>query len=318
MKLFKVQKPGLFTTVQDLGRYGFQRFGVPVSGAMDNFAFLMANLLVGNQSNDACLEITLQGPELRFLHDCSIAITGANLSPILNDEEILCWRTQRVQKDDVISFGQLQGGCRAYLAVRGGINVPIVMNSRSTFVRGGLGGLEGRPLKMGDVVEGFETEKTKTGFMLPDDLVPSYSSKLFVEVVLGPQIEYFTDEGVKIFLASEFTATPEFDRMGYRLDGPIIERAVASDMVSDAIPPGSVQVPLSGKPVVIMRDAQTTGGYPKIGVITAQDISIFGQVKPNDRIRFSKISLSDAERKYHRYMRHLQDIENRLLKLKPL
>lgn len=311
-----MQKPGLFTTVQDLGRYGFQRFGVPISGAMDNFAFLIANLLVGNQPNDACLEITLQGPELEFLNNCSIAITGANLSPMLDGKKILCWRSQSVQKGDVISFGKLQGGCRAYLAFSGGINVPVVMNSRSTFVRGELGGLEGRPLKTGDAVNGFETKKTKTAFMLPDDLVPSYPNKIVVDVVLGPQIEYFTDEGVKNFLANEFIVTPEFDRMGYRLDGLDIERAISSDMVSDALPPGSVQVPLAGKPVVIMRDAQTTGGYPKIGVIATQDISIFGQAKPNDRVRFSEISSSSAKRKYLEYLRHLQSIEKRLLKLK--
>lgn len=316
MKLFKVHKPGLFTTVQDSGRRGFQRYGVPVSGAIDSYAFLMANLLVGNQPNDACLEITLQGPEIEFLHGSWIAITGANLSPTLNGEDITCWQTQRVQKGDILSFGHTQCGCRAYLAVRRGINVPVVMNSRSTFVRGGLGGMEGKPLKRGDVVSGFKAENMKTTFTLPNDIVPFYPNKLEVEVVLGPQSEYFTNEGLETFISSEFTVTTEFDRMGNRLEGPIIKRVTVFDMVSDAILPGSIQVPSGGKPVVIMRDAQTTGGYPKIGVITTPDISLVGQAKPNDRIRFSKLSLSRAKIKYLKYLRNLQNIKSRLLKLK--
>jgi antagonist of KipI len=315
MKLFKVHRPGLFTTIQDLGRYGFQRYGVPVSGAVDSYAFQVANLLVKNNSNDAGLEITLQGPELEFLHDNWIAITGANLSPMLNGEGVTCWQTQKVQKGDILSFGRIRSGCRAYLAIRGGINVPVVMNSRSTFVRGGLGGIEGRTLKQGDVVTGFDAEPLKTAFTLPSDLVPSYSNKLKVEVVLGPQSEYFTNEGLETFLSSEFTLTTEFDRMGNRYAGPPIEQITELNMVSDAIPPGSIQIPPAGKPVVIMRDAQITGGYPKIGVITTPDISLVGQAKPNDRIRFSKTSLSRAKDKHIKYLRNLQNIKHRLSKL---
>ena len=315
MKLFKVKRPGLFTTVQDLGRYGFQRYGVPVSGAMDSFASTLANYLVGNRSTDACLEITLVGPELEFLSDSWVAITGANLSPTLNGEEVACWQTLAVHNGDVLSYGQPQCGCRVYLAVKGGINVPLVMNSRSTHVRGRFGGFRGRQLKIGDVVEGFETERLKKGFLLPKELVPFYPNELEVEVMFGPQSEYFTDEGREAFLSSDYVVTVESDRMGYRLDGSKVERKVSLAMVSDAISIGSVQVPESGKPIIIMRDAQTTGGYPKVGVITTPDVSLLGQVKPNDKVKFSQASPGRARTKLLEYIARLQNIGNRLLTL---
>lgn len=315
MRLFKVNKSGLFTTVQDLGRYRFQRYGVPVSGAMDNFAFTLANYLVGNRSNDACLEITLLGSELEFLSDSWVAITGANLSPALNGEEVASWQTLAVHNEDVLSFGQPQCGCRAYLAVRGGINVPLVMNSRSTYVRGGFGGFRGRQLKMGDVVEGFETRRLKKGFRLPKELVPFYPNKLEVEVVFGPQSEYFTNEGREAFLSSDYVVTVKSDRMGYRLDGSKVKRKGSLDMVSDAISVGSIQVPESGKPIIIMRDAQTTGGYPKIGVVTTPDVSLLGQVKPNDKVKFSQTSPSRARAGFLECMRNLQNVRNMMLNL---
>ena len=313
MKLFKVNKPGLFTTVQDLGRFGFQRYGVPVSGAMDSFAFTLANYLVGNRSNDAGLEITLLGPELEFLSDSWVAITGANLSPALNGEAVACWQTLAVHNEDVLSFGQPQCGCRAYLAVKGGINVPLVMNSRSTYVRGGLGGFRGRRLRAEDIVEGFEIGRLKKGFCLPKELVPFYLNELEVEVVFGPQSEYFTNEGREAFLSSDYVVTVESDRMGYRLDGLRVERRGSLDMVSDAISVGSVQVPESGRPIIMMRDAQTTGGYPKIGVITTSDVSLLGQVKPNDEVKFSQTSPSRAQTRLLEYMKNLQNIGKRLL-----
>lgn len=312
MKLFKVNKPGLFTTVQDSGRFGFQRYGVPVSGAMDSFAFTLANYLVRNRSNDACLEITLLAPELEFLSDSWVAITGANLSPALNGEEVACWRTLAVQNEDVLSFGQPQCGCRAYLAVRGGINVPLVMNSRSTYVRGGFGGFRGRQLKIRDIVEGFEAERLKKGFCLPEELIPIYPNELEVEVLFGPQTEYFTNEGREVFLSGNYVVTAESDRMGYRLDGLKVERKDSLDMISDAIPVGSVQVPESGKPIIIMRDAQTTGGYPKVGVVTTPDVSPLGQAKPNDKVKFSQASPSRARTKLLEYIKNLRTIGNRL------
>ena len=317
MKLCKVIKPGLFTTVQDAGRYGFQKYGVPVSGVMDNYAFVAANLLVDNKPNDACIEITLQGPSFEFLNTAQIAISGAALSPTVNGEKVVCWQTLQVCRGDVLSFGRPRSGCRAYLAAKGGIDVPLVLDSRSTYVRGGFGGFQGRRLKAGDVIEAYEPSiLLKFGFSMPQELVPSYSNKLTIEVVLGPQSDYFTDMNIETFLSSIYTVTTESDRMGYRLDGSRVEQKGALDMVSDAIPVGAVQVPKSGKPIIMMRDAQTTGGYPKIAVVSTPDVSRLGQVKPNDKIRFSKISPSKARAKLSEYMRTLSQMKSELVESK--
>jgi len=314
VKLFRVIKPGLFTTVQDLGRRGLQRYGVPVSGGMDAFSMIAANLLVLNQSGDACLEITLLGPELEVLNDTQIAITGADLSPTLNGQSAPMWRTLSVSKGDIISFGEIQAGCRAYFAVAGGINVPVVLGSRSTFVRGGFGGFEGRPLKTGDVIEASEPPSPfKVELSMPEELIPHYENKLTVNVVLGPQADVFTDRGVETFLSSTYTVTIEADRMGYRLEGPVIEHKVSPSIISDAIPPGAVQVPGDGLPIIMMVDAQTTGGYAKIAVVTTPDLSRLGQAKPNDAVRFSRISLSQARLRLLEYQRTLSLMETRIL-----
>lgn len=316
MRLCRVIKPGLYTTVQDLGRRGFQRYGVPVSGAMDEYALFAANLLVGNKPNDACLEITLLGPMLEFLTEAQIAITGAALSPTVNGEEVDCWQTLQVSKGDVLSFGRPQSGCRAYLAVRGAIDVSLVLDSRSTYVRGGFGGFQGRPLKAGDVIEACEPDaQLESIFLMPQSFVPRYSSELTVEVCLGPQSDYFTDQGMETFLSSTFTVTSESDRMGYRLDSAIVEQKDSLDMISDAIPVGAIQVPRSGKPIIVMRDGQTTGGYPKIAVVTTPGVSRLGQVKPNDKLRFSEISLSKAQAKLLEYVRTVNQMTACLVEL---
>lgn len=314
MKLFRVIKPGFFTTVQDLGRRDFQRYGVPVSGAMDAFSMIAANLLVLNQSGDACLEITLLGPELEVLNDTQIAITGADLSPALNGQRVPIWRTLNVSKGDIISFGENRAGCRAYLTMAGGINVPVVLESKSTFVRGGFGGFEGRSLKTGDVIRASEPPSSfKVELSMPEEFIPHYQNKLTVNVVLGPQADVFTDKGLETFLSSTYTVTTKADRMGYRLEGPVIEHKVSPSIISDALPPGAVQVPGDGLPIIMMVDAQTTGGYAKIAVVTTPDLSRLGQLKPNDTVRFSGISLSQARLRLLEYQRALSLMEMRIL-----
>jgi antagonist of KipI len=317
MKLCKVIKPGFLTTVQDVGRYGFQRYGVPVSGAMDNYALVAANLLVGNKPNDACLEITLLGPELEFLSDAQIAITGAAFSPTLNGGNVTCWQTLQVCNGDVLSFGRLQSGCRAYVAVRGGIYVPVVLGSRSTYIRGGFGGFHGRQLKAEDVIQAYKSSKLGSAFLMPQELAPRYDNELMVEVVLGPQSNYFTDRGLETLISSVYTVTTESDRMGYRLNGTNVEQKDSLKMVSDAIPVGAVQVPRSGQPIIVMRDAQTTGGYPKIAVASTPDVSRLGQAKPDDKIQFSNISPSKARTKLLEYMKTLSQMKGRLIKVEP-
>jgi antagonist of KipI len=312
MKLFRVIKPGFFTTVQDLGRQGFLRFGVPVSGAMDDFSLQLANMLVKNDHNDACLEITMLGPELEALDDTQIAVTG-DISLRINGQDSEVWQTITVKSGDAISFGKVRTGCRAYLAVRDGINVPLVLGSRSTYMRGEIGGIKGRQLRAGDYIQGFNAVlPIDCCLSLPMDRIPTFSAEIDVDVVLGPQLESFTEEGIRAFLSNPYAITVEADRMGYRLEGAVIERSERVDTISDAILPGSVQVPASGKPIVTMRDAQTTGGYPKTAAVVSADLHVLGQAKPGDKIRFHETTLSEAHLRLLEYQKLFRLIEANL------
>ncbi len=307
-----VLKPGLFTTIQDFGRFSCLRYGVPTSGAMDQFSLVAANALVGNKPDDACIEMTLIGPELRALSEAQIAIAGAECSPRINEESVPMWRTLKADKGDVVSFGSMQNGCRAYLSVRGGINVPLVLGSRSTYARGGFGGLDGRPLRNGDTVESFYALPLSIEISMPQELVPEFAGEVEARVVLGPQSDMFTEAGVGTFFSSLFKVTFEADRMGYRLDGPQIEHKGRADIVSDALLPGAVQVPKNGKPILLMRDAQTTGGYPKIAVVISPDLSVLGQAKPGCSIRFSRVPLSEAQESSREFFKLLNSLSSML------
>ena len=314
--LFRVIKPGLFTSVQDLGRFGYQRFGVPVSGAMDKYALVCANTLVGNSGNDACLEVTLLGPELEVLNSAQISLTGAEFSVSINDEIVQTWALLNVKKGDIITFvGRAERGCRAYVAVRGGIDAPIVLGSRSTYVRGGFGGYEGCLLQSGNVIRAFEPlEFLKERRVMPAELIPKYESEIRVDVILGPQEDMFTTEGVETFLSYEYTLTTESDRMGYRLDGALVKHRDATEILTDPLLPGAVQVPGNGKPIVLMVDAQTTGGYPKIATTTTPSLFRLGQAKPGDIIRFKETSSTKAREDYLEFYTCLGQLEMKLIK----
>jgi KipI family sensor histidine kinase inhibitor len=314
IKVFQVLKPGFFTTVQDLGRYGYLRYGVPISGAMDTFSLVAANLLVANNPDDACLEITLIGPELQALTKTQIAITGGAASPKINGQHVPMWQTLEVQEGAVVSFGKVESGCRAYLSIRGGVDTPPVLGSRSTYVRGGFGGINGRQLKTGDIIGGFDVSLLKVGYSMPEELVPQFTGQLKARVILGPQADMFTERGITTFLSSQYKVTLEADRMGYRLEGPIIEHKAKADIISDALLPGAVQIPKNGKPIMIMRDAQTAGGYPKIAVIITPDVSTLGQAKTNDIIEFSKITIQQAHEKISEYYKFLNILSEMLTK----
>jgi antagonist of KipI len=301
MKIFNVLKPGLFTAVQDLGRFGYLKHGIPISGAMDTFSLIAANLLVENNPGDACLETTLIGPELQALSKIQIAITGGATAPKINGNQCHMWQTLEMQEGDVLSFGKMESGCRAYLSMRGGVDVPLILGSRSTYVRGSFGGLEGRHLRISDVIEGFETLPLKTGFFMPDKHVPQFLDEFMVHVILGPQNEMFTDKALETFLSSKYYVTPEADRMGYRLKGSALEHRGKAEIISDALLPGAIQVPKNGMPIIIMRDAQTTGGYPKIAVAITPDVCLLGQAKPSDVIRFEEVSILQAYEKTREY-----------------
>ncbi len=313
MNIFKVVKPGLFTTVQDAGRYGHLKYGVPISGAMDTFSLIAANLLVGNPPNSACLEITFIGPELQALTKTQIAVTGGEIPIDINGHKASMWQTIEVQEGDIINFAKTESGCRVYMSIRGGINTPQVLGSRSTYVRGGFGGIDGRQLRSGDIIKGFPTITLEHGYAFPEELIPKYTNFYEIHTILGPQADMFTEKGIETFLTNEYTVTSEADRMGYRLEGQKIEHKTKAEIISDPLLPGAVQIPPNGKPIIIMRDAQTTGGYPKIAVAITPDISLLGQAKPNDKIKFSKITTHEAHKKTIAYYKFLDNLKNMLI-----
>ena len=296
--LLETITPGLLTTIQDRGRHGYQAFGMPVAGAVDEYALRIANILVGNEEGAAALEITLLGPKFKVLAPGKVSLTGADLGATINGREFPRWETVAVRAGDEIAFTAVKSGCRAYLALAGGIDVPQVMGSRSTYLRGKIGGLEGRALKAGDKI-GVCAQAVKNiplGTRLSPDLIPGYDPLIRLRVILGPQDDHFTAAGMDTFLNSEYTVTTEADRMGYRLEGPTIEHVAGGDIISDGIPLGAVQIPGHGMPIVMLADRQTTGGYAKIANVSSVDLSLIGQAKPGDKVRFQLIDVEESIR----------------------
>ena len=291
MKLL-IQSPGALITVQDLGRWGYQAIGMPVSGAMDAPALIRGNILLGNPDNAAALEITMMGPAVLFKDgNGAIAITGGNLQPKLNNKPVENWQVLPVKDGDILTFGGICGkGFRAYLCVSGGIDVPVVMGSRSTYMKAKIGGLEGRKLAKDDELSTGQQGNFKAGVICPENLRPDYSNKP-LRTVLGPQDDYIKPEGVKTFLSAEYKISSSSDRMGSRMEGDaVINHVKGPDIVSDAIPMGAVQIPGNGLPIVMMADRQTTGGYVKIGVVHALDVARLSQFLPGSPVRFSQIT----------------------------
>lgn len=313
MPFLKIVKPGFLTTIQDRGRFHYQKWGIPVAGAMDEYALRVGNLLVGNQENQACLEITLLGPEIEFWAPGLIALTGADLGAQLNGQSVETWTSFQVKEGDILRFTGIRSGCRAYLAAAGGFDVPVVMGSRSTYLRGKIGGLNGRALREGDVLEVNTSEQNSQWppSRIPVEFRQQHSSTQVVRVVLGPQDDAFTPEGIDTFLHSEYTVTPESDRMGCRLEGPAITHREGPDIISDGIAMGSIQVPGNGKPIVMLADRQTTGGYAKIATVITPDLWKMAQAKPGDTISFAGVTLAEAHAAYKDYeniFRQLPDL----------
>ncbi|MBU5485113.1 biotin-dependent carboxyltransferase family protein [Clostridium sp. MSJ-11] len=294
----RIKNHGLLTLIQDNGRYGYQQFGVPVSGVMDSFSHRVANILLGNDEGEALLEATILGPEIEFMDDSLIVITGGDLDPVLNGEPISMWESVYVKKGDILAFGGVKNGCRAYIAFAGGIQVEKVMGSRSTYVKAKIGGLNGGSLKSGDILKIGDLEKgtTSTKYRkLPNEYIPTYSQDLDVRVILGPQDDYFTQKGLEKFLSTSYKVTNECDRMGYRLEGEVVEHINGGDIISDGINFGAIQIPSHGQPIIMMSDRQTIGGYTKIANVISIDLPKIAQAKPGDSIRFKKVSIYEAQ-----------------------
>ena len=300
MLIFEVIRPGVFSTVQDLGRFGRQMQGVPVAGAMDSAALRIGNILLGNDENAAGLEITIIGPTLKVISgEGCCSITGAEVGVMKNGAPIPCWTAFKLSFGDELSFTppEPDKGARAYLCVSGGFDVPLSMGSRSTYTRGGFGGFEGRSLKAGDVLKTFAPTAPWDGcegLACPPKLRPRRDSGAPLRVIPGPQDDAFTEEGLETFYSAEYVISNSADRMGYRMEGPLISHKEGADIISDGICLGAVQVPGHGQPIIMLADRQTTGGYTKIGVVCTVDLGNLAQRLPGQKVRFVKTTLAEA------------------------
>ncbi|MEJ8305912.1 5-oxoprolinase subunit PxpB [Saccharibacillus sacchari] len=351
-----VLKPGLLTTLQDLGRPGYQQYGVTAGGAMDAYALRAANLMAGNAEGEAALEITLAGPALRFERETLIALTGADLAPSVGGVPLPMWRPVRIRAGAVLEFGPPRAGCRAYLALSGGFAAPAALGSRGTDLRAGLGGLEGRALRAGDVLHARTSASTARtaerafgplrgiapgadfaaaawhaahGYVAgrPDwgDLHRSGSTQpegpptasrssvaasaaadsVAVRFTRGSHFALFDAPSREALLTAAFRVTPQSDRMGCRLSGPALRLEQPQELISEAVAPGTVQVPADGNPIVLTADRQTTGGYPRIAQIISADLRQIAQLRPGQALSFAEVSLREAERRYIEQEREL-------------
>lgn len=299
----EVLDPGLGSSIQDLGRPGYYGVGIPPSGSADQDAALAANLLVGNDPAAAVIESPYVGPALRFGESTVVAVTGATMPVRLNGEERPQWESFTVHSGDVLSFGFLQAGARVYVAVAGGIDVPVILGSRSTYVTGGFGGFEGRPLRAGDVLPRGAAAGT-AGKAVPVELRPEYPRDITLRVVIGLYDYRLTPGGLSTFLDSEWTMTPVADRMGCRYSGPALEWAPRvqpfgagsdpSNIVDAGYPLGSVQVPGGVEPIILHRDAVSGGGYAMVGTVVSADLNVVAQSAPGTRTRFAAVDLAEA------------------------
>ena len=289
----RVLKAGLSTTVQDLGRYGYAHLGISPCGAADAVSFRIANRLVGNEEYAPALEMTLLGATMEFERNAMVAISGASCDCKVGQYRIPINTTVGVPAGAVLQCGNMTGGARAYLAVRGGVDVPLVMGSASTDLRGGFGGIEGRRLRAGDVIQ-----VGKATWSSPRRLRKQAIDGLWrsgpIRITRGAQREWFSNDEYAKFLATSFSLSEQSDRAGLRLKGGPIHPLDQKQLLTDGIPLGAVQVPQDGQPIILFVDQQTTGGYPKIANVIAADMHRVGQLRPRDQVRFAEVSMAEA------------------------
>ena len=294
--MIKIVQPGPLTTIQDGGRLGQLRYGIPPSGPVDRRAFIIANRLVGNNDTAAGLECTYMGPRFEVDQPCAIAVTGAPAPVTVNGEPAPGWTTIVLRAGDQVRIGTPKAGVFSYVAFAGGIDVPVVLGSRATFVKGRLGGLEGRALQGDDVLRLGSTAGPPRRLTVDRRHLPELDGEPEIRVVLGPQADRFTDDGIAALLGGPYEMLPQSDRMGARLRGPRIAHARGHDIISDGIPLGGIQVPGDGQPIVLLVDRQSTGGYTKVATVCSIDIARLGQVKPGRRLTFRAIDVAEAHR----------------------
>lgn len=307
MRQLKIIIPGLLTTVQDRGRAFHMAEGFPVCGAADTDSMEIANMLAGNTPGEAALEITLGGFAAMACCNLVVAVTGADAPFMINGVTVERYQAHTLKKGDYIYIGYASAGCRIYLAMDGGIDVPCVMGSQSTFLKTGIGGYEGRKLASGDMLPLGESAGVRNIATRRID-VPQITKNVTLRALAGPQDDMFAPEELEKLFSSEYTVTLASDRMGLRLDGPALTALNGTDIISDGIACGSVQIPRDGKPIILGADRQTTGGYAKPATVLSVDMSLAGQLVPGSTVRFRRVSAEEAEaavRNRHRAMEKL-------------
>jgi len=312
VKSIEVLSPGLQTTIQDLGRFGYGHYGVPPSGAADAFSFRIANRLVDNSEDSACLETTLMGLRLKALTEVCIAVTGADLQLQINKQPLKMWCSHLLKKGDILSFGGPRNGCRAYVAFGGGIIMPSVLGSRSTNLFSGFGGISGRSLQKGDCfsIDSPATKLPMAGRLLKSKWIPQYPSLWTLRVIWGPQDDDFTSKGKRTLTHTVFGVSSQSDRSGIRLEGAKIQRKrdTAESIVSEGLISGSIQVPGDGKPIIILGET-VSGGYRKIATVITADLHLLGQIKPGDKIQFAAITLKEAHRVLEKTIHRMNNLD---------
>ena len=293
-----IESPGMLSTIQDNGRQGYRAYGLPAAGAMDRRSLGIANVLLGNAQDEAALEMTLMAATIRFEGEGIVALAGGDLGATLNDWPLSPVGSFAVHDGDVLRFQGTKWGCRSYLAVAGGFDIPSEMGSKSTYIRGGVGGAHGRALRRGDALSARAVEQAMPSYIgaLPpylwQHILPAGQP---VRVLFGPQDDYFDSTNLAAFLQTEWTIGNDADRMGYRLEGPALVHRDRKEIVSDGVVPGAIQVPGHGRPIVLLSDAQTSGGYAKIATVISADLGLFGQLLPGNTVRFVAVG-HDAAR----------------------
>jgi len=321
-----VLNPGLLTTIQDLGRSRYQKYGVIVSGAMDTYAMRLSNIIIGNEENEGVLEITMMGPSLELKRGTLFSIIGADISPTINNKTVPMGRPVYLKEDCTLKFGDCKAGIRSYLSVAGGFDVPIVMDSKSTYLRAEIGGFKGRALKKNDVlnvsikstisykiIEKLKEIKNEGSFIAPSWYAKDYniknSERDVIRVFEDRQFNNISAESINKFFSSEFVIDIKSDRMGYRLNGPKIELKEKLEMISEEVSVGTIQIPPDGNPIILLADRQTAGGYPKIAHVALVDIPKIVQLKANNKLIFKKIALEEAEKLYFEKEKYISDIK---------
>ena len=292
---------GALTTIQDLGRVGYQQIGMPVAGVMDSYSSRIANILVGNDENAPLIEITLLGPEIEVRGDCFIAVTGADMNASINGVKIAFWKAYKIKSGDIIKLGGAVKGLRSYLAFSGGVAGDIVMESSSTYLKGGIGGFGGRGIKTGDAVKLGEGNN-ETVNELNNSFIPEYEDEIIIRAVQGPHEDKFSEKGIDSFFSQDYAIGARSDRMGIFLEGEALDfSGESADILSSAILMGSIQVANDGMPIILMADRQTTGGYAQIATVITPDLYKLAQAKPGTKINFQKVTVAEAMQLYKEY-----------------